>query len=160
MAKDFIEALSLEPYSSERLIVVKGYTYDEVVEWFKDMFSTTDCKNLTKIKEHFTWYNDHLYFFKKVKEDIESALTKETNTAGRYDSGKLPNCPGCSFRIIILKHDWDHKNPYNLVTLAHELLHVCQEYLPIFLNRDEEHEAEAYFHTHLMTKIIKRVEGE
>ena len=158
MTKDFIEALSLEPYSTERVIVVKGFTYDEIVEWFKDLFSTTEHKNLSKIKEHFTWYKDHLYFFEKVKKDIEASLTKETTVAGRYDSGDLPNVSGCKFRMIILKHDWDPKNPYNIVTLAHEVLHLCQEYLPIFLDRDEEHEAEAYFHTHLMTKIIKLTE--
>jgi hypothetical protein len=158
MAKDFIDVVSLEPYSNERVIVVKGFTYEEVVDWFKDLFSTTDHKNLSKIKEHFTWYNDHLYMFEKVKKDIESSLTKETTVVGRYESSELPNVPGCKFRMIILKHDWDPKNPYNIVTLAHEVLHLCQEYLPIFLDRDEEHEAEAYFHTHIMTSIIKRTE--
>ena len=30
MAKYFIDAIPLLPYSGERLVVVKGYTYDEV----------------------------------------------------------------------------------------------------------------------------------
>ena len=158
MAKDFIDVISLEPYSTERVIVTKGFTYEEAVDWFKELFSTTDHKNLSKIKEHFTWYNDYLYFFEKAKKGIEESLTKETTIAGRYYSGELPNVPNSKFRIIILKHDWDPKNPYNIVTLAHEVLHLCQEYLPKFLDRDEEHEAEAYFHTHIMTSIIKRTE--
>ena len=31
MAKYFIDAIPLQPYSSERLVVVKGYDYEEVV---------------------------------------------------------------------------------------------------------------------------------
>jgi hypothetical protein len=40
-------------------------------------------------------------------------------------------------------------------TLAHEVLHLCQEFLPNFLNRDEEMEAEAYFHSHVMYSAYK-----
>lgn len=39
--------------------------------------------------------------------------------------------------------------------LAHEVLHICQFYLPDVLNRDKEIEAEAYLHTHLMSQCLK-----
>jgi hypothetical protein len=156
--KDFIDVIPLEPYSPERVIVVKGFSYDEVVDWFKSEFSTTDHKKLSKIKEYFIWYHDHLDMFKKVQSNIDNALLKESTIAGSYQSADLPNVPGCKFRMIILKHDLEITNPHNVITLAHEVLHLCQEYLPIFLDRDEEHEAEAYFHTHIMTNIIKMFE--
>jgi hypothetical protein len=154
MAKYFIDAIPLYPYSTERLVVVKGYTYEEVVEWFKDIFSTTAEKNLTKIREHFVWYNDNLNCFRDSRKALDDAMDESSTMQGHYSSGKLPNCPGNNFRLLILKKDLDFKNPYHVVTLAHEVLHLCQEYLPTYLDRDEEHEAEAYFHTHIMTRII------
>lgn len=39
--------------------------------------------------------------------------------------------------------------------LAHEVLHICQFYLPDVLDRDKEVEAEAYLHTHLMSQCLK-----
>lgn len=41
--------------------------------------------------------------------------------------------------------------------LAHEVLHICQYLLPDILNRNKEHEAEAYLHTHLMSSILKEL---
>jgi putative lipase involved disintegration of autophagic bodies len=155
MAKYFIDAIPLLPYSSERLVVVKGYTYDEVVDWFKNIFSTTEEKNLTKIREHFIWYNDSLNCFKNSQSAFDNAMDESSTVQGHYCSGKLANSPGCTFRLLVLKKELDFKNPYNVITVAHELLHLCQEFLPTFFNRDIEHEAEAYFHTYIMTKIIE-----
>jgi hypothetical protein len=44
--------------------------------------------------------------------------------------------------------------------LAHECLHICQVLLPDILNRDREHEAEAYLHTHLMEQCLKALRGD
>jgi len=44
---------------------------------------------------------------------------------------------------------------YHMTVLAHECVHLCQFILPLFLERDSEHEAEAYLHTHLMTQVLK-----
>lgn len=43
------------------------------------------------------------------------------------------------------------------VKLAHEIVHSCQHILPDLLNRDKEHEAEAYLHTHLMKQILTHI---
>jgi len=48
-------------------------------------------------------------------------------------------------------NDWDH------VMLAHEILHMCQFHLPDVLDRDDEIEAEAYLHSHLMTQCLKQI---
>lgn len=43
--------------------------------------------------------------------------------------------------------------------LAHEVLHICQFLLPDLLNRDKEHECEAYFHTYIMHECLKILRG-
>ena len=43
-------------------------------------------------------------------------------------------------------------------TLSHELLHLCQTFLPRYLNRNVELEAEAYFHSNLLRAISEEVE--
>ncbi len=53
--------------------------------------------------------------------------------------------------IIIKKFDF---SPANYITLAHEIVHLCQFYLPDFLDRDREVEAEAYFHSHMMRQCL------
>lgn len=44
---------------------------------------------------------------------------------------------------------------YDFTVLAHEIVHICQFYLPDVLDRNLEIEAEAYLHTHLMTQCLK-----
>lgn len=41
--------------------------------------------------------------------------------------------------------------------LAHEVLHICQFYLPDVLDRNREIEAEAYLHTHLMQQCLTHI---
>lgn len=158
MARCVINIIELEPYSSEVLILIKGYNYCEVVEWYKEMFAKTDEKNLAKIKTHYHWYNEHLTFFKDIEPDITKAYEAKTTVEGAYLSQELKSYPGTKIRVIVLKNTWEITNPHHMATLAHELLHLCQEFLPTFLNRDIEHEAEAYFHTYLMTRIFKLFE--
>jgi len=153
MAKYFIDAIPLQPYSSERLVVVKGYTYEEVVEWFKEIFSTTTEKNLTKIREHYAWYNNQLECFKKCKPDFEKAMDETSTAQGTYCSSHS-STSNDDFRVLILRKSLDFKNPDAVITVAHEVLHLCQEFLPRYLDRDEEHEAEAYFHSYIMKRII------
>lgn len=39
--------------------------------------------------------------------------------------------------------------------LAHEILHICQFYLPDVLDRLREREAEAYLHSHIMRQALE-----
>jgi hypothetical protein len=48
---------------------------------------------------------------------------------------------------------------YDYAKLAHEVLHVCQFFLPEVLDRNKEREAEAYLHTHLMMQCLKVING-
>ena len=151
---DFIDTIVLGPYSNENLIVIKGYSYDEVVEWYKGLFEKTDEKKLSEIKKHFAWYHEHLEFFKEIKSSLDEKIGEASSAQGTYYTKNLVSYPGSKIRAIVLRKDLKPSNPDNVITIAHEVLHLCQEYLPKFLNRDEEHEAEAYFHTHVMTRIV------
>ena len=44
---------------------------------------------------------------------------------------------------------------YEYCKLAHEILHICNFFLKDILDRDKEFEAEAYYHTHIMTQCLK-----
>lgn len=57
---------------------------------------------------------------------------------------------------IMLKKEFDFSD-YHYSVLAHEVLHICQFYLPAILDRNREYEAEAYLHTHLMTQCLKAI---
>lgn len=49
------------------------------------------------------------------------------------------------------------RNDEHYIALAHEVLHICQLFLPRILNRNKEHEAEAYLHSYLMSKILNEL---
>jgi len=51
----------------------------------------------------------------------------------------------------------------NYIALHRELenttTHMCQYILPAILDRDKEHEAEAYLHTHIMSQLLEVLRG-
>lgn len=57
---------------------------------------------------------------------------------------------------IILKNEFRFKD-YDYCCLAHEVLHICQFFLPDCLDRNREIEAEAYLHTHLMEQCLRAI---
>lgn len=64
-----------------------------------------------------------------------------------------------NFYFIYLKNSFDFSDE-SYCKLAHEVLHICQFYLPRILNRDKEIEAEAYLHTHIMSKCLSIFRGD
>lgn len=46
---------------------------------------------------------------------------------------------------------------YEMCKLAHEVLHICQFFLPDILDRNREYEAEAYLHTYLMKQCLEKL---
>lgn len=55
---------------------------------------------------------------------------------------------------IVLKKKFKFTD-YDYCILAHEILHICQFFLPQVLDREREIEAECYLHTHLMSQCLK-----
>jgi hypothetical protein len=149
-----IDTVELQPYGNDRVIVVCGYNADEVIEWFKENNSNPESNDLKKIKKHFAWFNEIIEQIEDCREDL-AGMDKDGESAGHgmYAWEELKTYPRSMFRMIILKYGFDPTDPSNMTTLCHEVLHLCQEFLPKFLNRDVEKEAEAYFHSHIVEKI-------
>lgn len=63
------------------------------------------------------------------------------------------------FYYIILKNTFTFSDE-DFIKLSHEVLHICQFFLPDILNRDKETEAEAYLHTYLMRKCVAALRGK
>jgi hypothetical protein len=40
------------------------------------------------------------------------------------------------------------------IAISHEIVHICQFLLPIYLDRNKEHEAEAYLHSYIFNNIL------
>lgn len=70
---------------------------------------------------------------------------------------RIVNIESRKYLYIHIPQKVNLKNPDHMVKLAHEVLHICQFYLPSFLNRDMEYEAEAYTHTYIMRQIISKI---
>lgn len=60
-----------------------------------------------------------------------------------------------TFFFLNIPCQFDFLDMNHYCMLAHELVHLCQFYLPDVLDRNVEHEAEAYFHTYMMETILR-----
>jgi hypothetical protein len=151
-----IDTIELQPYDHDRVIVVSGHNADEVIAWFKEHNSNPGSNNLKEIKQHFAWVNEMVEQIEDCREDL-AGMDKDggSSTNGMYAWEKLKSYPGSTFRMIILKYGFKPSNPAHMTTLSHEVLHLCQEFLPTFLDRNLEKEAEAYFHSYIVEKIYK-----
>jgi hypothetical protein len=137
------------------MIIVSGFNCDEVKKWLLIEYGKTESKNLKDIKSFYSTKEEWAKFLEDNREDLDG-LDKDGGLTSHgvfiYREMKDKNC---KMRMMILKYGFSPSNPENMRTLAHETLHLCQEFLPQFLNRDEEMEAEAYFHSHIMHSIYK-----
>ena len=113
--------------------LVYNYKHKELVKAYKDLKADLWLAGIE---------DDH--------KDIDSgdwmALAREVVNSKTGKKTKL-------YYIIIPEEFKFTDNDY--AKLAHEVLHICQFYLPGVLNRNKEHEAEAYLHTHLMQQCLK-----
>jgi len=150
-----IDTVLLEPYSTERMIIVSGYNCNEVLAWYHDAYGVPQSNKLSDIKDFYKVKAEWIQFIKDNREDLDG-LDKDGGGIGqgvyitRDSSDK-----NCKLRLMILKYGFSPYNPENMRTLAHEVLHLCQEFLPQFLDRNEEREAEAYFHSYVMQSCYK-----
>jgi hypothetical protein len=105
-----------------------GFTYDEVV------------KELKKQKQ-FEWLDAF---------QSEADFFKQSN----YAASKIYAKDGKIYCFIFTKEHFRFTDE-DYVKLAHECLHITNYYLKDILDRDVEHEAEAYFHSHLMNMCLQ-----
>jgi hypothetical protein len=64
-----------------------------------------------------------------------------------------------TYIMLNIPDEFDFEEPYSYCKLAHEIVHVCQFHLPAILDRNVEIEAEAYFHTFLMEKVLNLIKN-
>ncbi len=94
--------------------------------------------------------NGHPEWAYAIQDDRENIEKKSAVFTCKELSDKVASAHYC---YIILNEPFDFSDD-NHTSLAHEIIHACQWILPDFLDRNKEHEAEAYFHTHLMTQCL------
>ena len=109
-----------------------GFTYDEIMDTLKG-------------KKHSKYWREAL---KTEKEFIDS---------GKYFAIKR-EIDGFQYFFLILTDQFDFSDEH-MIILAHEVLHLLQFNLPKLLNRDEETEAEAYTHSHIMRQCLNALRG-
>lgn len=122
-----------------RLMYTQGFSHKEVLKELKKAKALEWLEGFKDTKVH---YDD----------DVAGVAIKRVVT----DCPKKGDIKELYY--IIMPNGCNTKNSNNLVTLAHECLHICQLFLPEILDRTQEWEAEAYFHSYIMDKILKILE--
>jgi hypothetical protein len=153
-----INAVTLGPYWDDGVLLVSfGESKKQLKAYVDDVHRSNlaepGCLNKKHVRKMWTNWNK-LFNQKELASRLDEVESKVYTTRGSvfYDMGTDYPC-----LLMVLGSDFDCTDYEDLITLAHECLHVCQRILPIYLTRDEEHEAEAYFHSHLMRKIIEMI---
>ncbi len=120
-----------------------GFTVPEILSYL-------DKSSLSK--EDNTWKDAVSTVADRILKDnppyqVDKIVSKDT-------SGKLK-----VYYILYIRDKFDFSD-LSMCCLAHECLHLCQFYLPDILDRNQEHECEAYLHTHLMTQALSVLRGK
>jgi hypothetical protein len=152
-----ISKFKLSPYSENTwLFVLVQPTVEEVEKHFtttkSDLFSLDTIANIKYFSTFAKLTKEKFHFNLEEQQRVEKGdgfidyFAEDLNV----------------YVIVISELTAERKNnPEELVqytsTVSHELLHLCQKFLPKYLNRDIEFEAEAYFHQSLLLKIMKEV---
>lgn len=156
---DFIKWIDLEPYAlHEELLVVSGFNTDSVLEEVERHFSSEFFKmdSMKQIKQILELREEYKTLVEGSRGFIEESLRDDGGYGFFITSvDSIRNPHDISRYMIVLKHDLDRDKYKDMVTVSHEVLHLCQAFLPRFLNRDVEHEAETYFHAMITLKIVE-----
>jgi len=114
-----------------------GFEYDEIMKLLKQKKAEhwdTGISGDKELIDKGNWFG--------LRRVIENSKTKESKT----------------LFYIIIKETFDFKD-YSYCKLAHEVLHICQFFLPDCLDRNREYECEAYLHTRIMEQCLKVLRG-
>ena len=157
MIRGVLSTLSLEPYSSESVLFCCGYSAQEMHDWVQEQYlglwvGTDRIPTLTDIKNFARFKTDLLNMILDHKEGIDKLNDEKNESRGClfYDSEKE------DYYIMVLREGFNPHDPENMTSLAHEVLHLCQIFLPKFFDRNLEMENEAYFHSHIMRQIFMK----
>lgn len=108
-----------------------GFTYKEIMKHFKKLKADDWASGL---KEYEYLFNPKYNGF-AIKNEVFKGKQEKT------------------LFYLILPNQFEFTDR-NYITLAHEIVHLCQFMLPDILKRDKEIEAEAYLHSHIMGQCL------
>jgi len=115
----------------QSVMLANGYSYEELLAKFGKRFPTW----VKPLEEHKKLFDTCWGFVHRHQWTDKNGVKK------------------CHYWLII-KDPFDFSDEA-MCNLAHEVLHVVQFVLADKINRDDEVEFEAYFHTYLMTECLK-----
>lgn len=151
---DFIKGIDLSPYDSySEVWVISGFDYDECIDYFSNEYINQIQGQLTCLK-HIKHISKRIEKIKRLlathRTDVDDLSKDEGNGDGVvfYTPGEV------DIFVMVLRKSLDKFKPLECQTIFHECLHVSQLFLPKFLDRDTEMEAEAYFIKRLFIEII------
>ncbi len=150
-----VATLNLKPYSDYHHVLVSfGVPDDEILQrmTINGPVYYGEAKNLKQIKSR--------YKSLKAMEEVVRESPFEENSNGRLAwSNELYKDCGWLLLRFKQKPDFTKMTPQEIcefsITVSHEVLHICQFFLTDYLDRNEEAEAEAYFHDNLMREILR-----
>lgn len=146
-----LTGVRLLPYSQKYLFVICGYSSEDLKEYINDntqIFGKTD--DVYSIKKTLAAKRELLDFIDRNAADIDSYNSLDSESHGIFIYNKAQ-----AFWLMVLKKGFNPDAREDIFTLSHETTHLCQIFLPQYLNRDEELEAEAYFHNYVMREICR-----
>lgn len=114
-----------------------GFNYDEIIKMLKQ-------------KKADEWLLGIDGYEELIRESNYLAIKTNTQSKTKGESKSL--------LYIFVMNGFDFTDDAYCY-LAHEVLHICQFFLPDVLRRDKENEAEAYLHTHIMQQCLKILRG-
>ncbi len=124
-----------------------------------EMFSSVIllCYNVRQqeiLKKLLSWDKDVRYWHDGIKNEVNhfekpswGFVLKRIVTRGKDEK---------TLFYLVIKNKFRFDD-FDYCSLAHEVVHLCQFILPDILDRDREIEAEAYFHSYLMTKVLDAI---
>ena len=140
------DVVRLSPYWCGGVVLVScGMSSKEILEYIAESYL---CHDVSCRKNLVRWRR----LIRESRKSIDRVNDLKCTTKGSvmWDSDSCDD----PVLLMLISPDFDFSNTEDMITLAHECLHLCQRLLPIYLNRDEEMEGEAYFHSYLMREAV------
>ncbi len=153
--------IALVPYDQHYILTVcVGLTMEEILDKFRidGAIYPNPPKNLRSLKNrsrHLEVITSQLEFW-DMRKYINEIETGKSNgvclSSDELDEQKT---------IFMFLPDVDYADQTKeslaklIITVSHETIHVCQFFLPKYLKRDDEPEAEAYFHDYIVECIVE-----
>ncbi|MCK5020649.1 MAG: hypothetical protein KAS32_26755 [Candidatus Peribacteraceae bacterium] len=125
-----------------------GYNHEEVIKKLKQAKRRTSKHNPKIVQE---WI-DVVSF-----EDCEEMYSDGRDFCQKVKTVNNKTGRDVDYFLIVLTESFNSTREDWLI-LTHEITHLCQFVLPEFLDRDKEHEAEAYHHNHIMSQCLDLLE--